>query len=216
MFTGLVETIGQVRTAARTAQGFVLNIDAPKFKDSLKRGDSIAVNGACLTVTEVTRMGFKADVMSVSLANTNLGRLQSGQKVNLERAVVIGSRIGGHIVSGHIDATGRVVDVTKKPDALLVGVSTPPDIVSFMCPKASVAVDGVSLTITAVTMTGFTVSLVEQTRLETTLGDVSVGYIVNLEVDILAKYAALALVSTRSTEKAIAVLTMERLAELGY
>lgn len=156
----------------------------------MKPGDSIAVNGACLTVTDFDRSSFSVDVMPETLKRTNLGQLKSGDGVNLERPVALGGRLGGHLVQGHIDDTGRVVSLEREGDALLFRFEAPPEIMRYTVPKGFIAVDGISLTIMDKDSDSFRVSVVEYTRRNTTLGSRKAGDVVNLEADIIAKYVA--------------------------
>ena len=186
MFTGIIEEIGKVNQAA--AGG--LTIAARDIMPGIKPGDSIAVNGACLTVTTFNASSFSVDVMPETLARTNLGRLRAGDSVNLERPVALGGRLGGHLVQGHVDDTGKVTSVTWDGGTMLIGFEAPPEVMRFTVPKGFITVDGVSLTITDKDDSSFRVSVVDYTRKHTTLGSQQAGDPVNLEVDIMAKYAA--------------------------
>ena len=178
MFTGIVEEIGTVRSVRAGASGAVLDISASKVIYGTKLGDSISVNGVCLTVTPGAGH-FTADVMPESLRRTSLGSLTAGSKVNLERAMECGGRFGGHIVSGHVDACGRVESLTKEGIAVLMTVSVPDNLLKYIAEKGSVTLDGTSLTV---------VSLIPHTLSSTTLGLLRVGSPVNVEVDMLARY----------------------------
>ncbi len=186
MFTGIIEEIGKVNYAAAGS----LTITARDIMPGIKPGDSIAVNGACLTVTTFNANSFSVDVMPETLARTNLGRLRAGDSVNLERPVALGERLGGHLVQGHLDDTGKVTSVRRDGGTMLIGFEAPPEVMRFTAPKGFIAVDGVSLTITDKDNSSFRVSVVDYTRKHTTLGDKQVGDPVNLEVDIMAKYVA--------------------------
>ncbi len=186
MFTGIIEEIGKVNAAAAGS----LTITARDIMPGIKPGDSIAVNGACLTVTTFNASSFSVDVMPETLARTNLGRFHPGDSVNLERPVVLGGRLGGHLVQGHVDDTGKVASVTWDGGTMLIGFEAPPEVMRFTAPKGFIAVDGVSLTITDKDNGSFRVSVVDYTRKHTTLGRQQVGDPVNLEVDITAKYVA--------------------------
>jgi riboflavin synthase len=184
MFTGLVEQMGQVQSA-----GTRLAVRTPLAAD-LERGDSIAVNGVCLTAVDIGEDSFEADVMEETLVRSTLGRLTEGERVNLELALRVGDRLGGHFVQGHVDATGRILDVEEREHSRLLLIGAPPEILRFVVEKGSIAVDGVSLTVTEVDeATGFRVSLIPETLERTTLGSAAAGDPVNLEVDMLAKYA---------------------------
>ena len=184
MFTGIVEEIGVVRGVS--AGG--LTIEAAEALKGTVPGNSMAVNGACLTVTAAGRDGFSVEVMPETLRRTNLGRLRPGDRVNLERALPAGGRLGGHFVQGHIDCTGTVLSVAPEAGALLMKVSVPPEASRYVVEKGFIAVDGVSLTVITRDASSFWVSVVDYTRKNTILGSRRVGDLVNLEVDIIAKY----------------------------
>ncbi|MFH1437134.1 MAG: riboflavin synthase [Pseudomonadota bacterium] len=153
-----------------------------------KPGDSIAVNGVCLTVTSFDASSFSAGIMAETLKRSNLGLLSAGDRVNLERPLTLEGRLGGHLVQGHVDATGRVASVRWDGEAMVIRFEAPPEVMCYIVEKGFIAIDGVSLTVTAMDTSSFQVSIVEYTRKHTTLGDRQVGDSVNLEVDIIAKY----------------------------
>ena len=184
MFTGIVEEIGRVTSA----QAGNLVITASDVLPGIELGGSIAVNGVCLTVTDFNNNSFSVDVMPETLKRTNLGLLSAGDRVNLERPVALGGRLGGHLVQGHIDDTGRVASIIWEGEAMLIRFEAPPEVMRFTVEKGFIAVDGVSLTITTKDASSFWVSVVDYTRKHTTLGSKQVGDPVNLEVDIIAKY----------------------------
>jgi riboflavin synthase len=183
MFTGIVEQMGEVESA-----GTRLAVSTPLAAE-LERGDSIAVNGVCLTAVEISASRFEADVMEETLVRSSLGRLQSGDHVNLELALRVGDRLGGHFVQGHVDSTGRVEAIEQREHSRVIRIGAPPEILRYVVEKGSIAVDGVSLTVADVDAKGFSVSLIPETLERTTLGAVKEGDPVNLEVDMLAKYA---------------------------
>jgi riboflavin synthase len=183
MFTGLIAQTGQVRK-----NGTRLGVETDLAKD-LEPGDSIAVNGVCLTAVDIDENGFEADVMEETLVRSSLGRLQQGDRVNLELALRIGDRLGGHFVQGHVDATGRILEIEQREHSRVLLIGAPPEVLRYIVEKGSIAVDGVSLTVTDVEAKGFSVSLIPETLERTTLGSASEGDPVNLEVDMLAKYA---------------------------
>ena len=183
MFTGLVQTTGTVRSIG----GGRLELDTPAPLD-LSEGDSVAVNGVCLTATAVEDTGFSADVMDETLRRTALGELEQGAGVNLELPLRAGDRLGGHIVQGHVDGTGAVEAVTEEGFARVVRIAAGEEVLRYVVEKGSVAVDGVSLTVAEVDHGGFTVSLIPETLERTTLGSAGTGRRVNLEVDVIAKY----------------------------
>lgn len=189
MFTGIIEEIGTVRSIRGGGSGVVLDIEASKVLEGTATGDSIAVNGVCLTVTPGSGH-FTADAMPETLRRTSLGGLRPGSKVNLERAMVCGGRFGGHLVSGHVDACGRVADLVRDGIALVMRVSVPSDVLRYVTRKGSVTLDGVSLTVASVSDSdsSFTVSLIPHTMASTTLHLLKPGSSVNVEVDMLARY----------------------------
>lgn len=188
MFTGIVEEIGRVRAVRDLGDAIVLDIACRRVVADAAPGDSIAVAGVCLTVTGPRADGFTADVMRESLDRTGLGALAPGDPVNLERAVAAGGRLGGHIMQGHVDGVGEVLARTPAEHWEVVRISLPGRLARYVVEKGSIAVDGVSLTVSAVGEGWFEVSLIPTTLAETTLGDRPAGATVNLEVDVLAKY----------------------------
>ena len=206
MFTGIVEEIGKVISASTTR----LVIAAPQVVDGMNPGDSIAVNGACLTVTDFDRASFSVDVMPETLQRTNLGLLKAGDSVNLERPTALGGKMSGHLVQGHVDNTGRIIALEWEGEALLLQFEAPTEILRYAVPKGFIAVDGISLTITEKDSSSFRVSVVEYTRQNTTLGSRKKGDVVNLEVDIIAKYVA------QFTQPQTGGLTAEFLIEHGF
>ena len=183
MFTGIVEEIGIVKETGRDHLAF----EAHTVVEGTKAGDSIAVNGVCLTVVSVENRGFGVDVMPETVRCTNLGRLHYGDQVNLERALVLGERLGGHLVLGHVDDTGEVLVVSGEEGARIMRISAAAELMPYMVGKGFVAVDGVSLTVVDVDDVSFVVSLVAYTMENTTLGRKRPGDVVNLEVDVIAK-----------------------------
>lgn len=190
MFTGIVEGTARVREMRRLGRGARLFVDAPAILDgqALRPGDSVAVNGVCLTVVAFERGGFAADLSAETLARTTLGRMAPGAAVNLERPVAVAGRLGGHIVQGHVDGVGRVVALREETGARRLEIAAPRDLARYIVDKGSIAVDGVSLTVAGVTPNRFGVVLIPHTCEVTTLGSLEPGHEVNLEVDILAKY----------------------------
>lgn len=184
MFTGIVEEIGRVKNLSSDK----LVIQASRVLEGTKVGDSLAVNGVCLTLTTVKPDGFSVDVMPETMRRTNLGRLHYGDSLNLERAVLVGGRVGGHYVQGHVDDTGKILSVKLEEKALLVRISAPSKLLRYVVNKGFIAVDGVSLTVINPDAFSFMISLVTFTREHTTLGIKKPGDVVNLEVDIISKY----------------------------
>jgi riboflavin synthase len=187
MFTGLVETTAQVRAMQPDADGVRLEVATPLAAE-LSHGDSIAVNGVCLTAVDPDAAGFRADVMSETLRRSSLGPLTEGDEVNVELPLRAGDRLGGHVVQGHVDGTGTVESATDDGFARVVRIACGPEILRYVVEKGSIAVDGVSLTVASVDDAGFSVSLIPETLERTTLGGAAAGRVVNLEVDVLAKY----------------------------
>jgi riboflavin synthase len=186
VFSGIVETLGTVRAHTR---GRIEIVPRTPFAH-LELGESIAVNGACLTVATVDGEAFAADVMPETLQRTTLGELTEGATVNLERALQFGDRVGGHMVSGHVDATGIVTALREDANARWVTIATPDDIIDLVAEKGSIAVDGISLTVVDVFEAAFTVSLIPVTLAQTVAGAWRVATRVNLEVDLIARYVA--------------------------
>jgi riboflavin synthase len=184
VFTGIVEEVGRVTSA----QPGNLVITASQVLQGMEVGGSIAVNGVCLTVTSFDSNSFSVDIMPETLGRTNLGLLGVGGEVNLERPLTPEKQLGGHLVQGHIDNTGRVTSVTWDGEAVLIRFEAPPEAMRYVVRKGFIAVDGVSLTIVDYDASSFLVSIVEYTRKHTTLGSRRVGDLVNLEVDVIAKY----------------------------
>ena len=198
MFTGIVEELGVIDAVVDQGDAVRLTVRGPHVLVDAGLGDSIAVNGCCLTVAERDQDTFTADVMHETLAKTSLGVLQPGSRVNLERAVTAATRLGGHIVQGHVDGTGSLLGRTPSEHWELVEVALPDELARYLVPKGSITVDGVSLTVVEVHTASFTVSLIPETLARTTLGLKREGDPVNLEVDVIAKYVE-RLLATRTT-----------------
>ena len=188
MFTGIVGEVGEVVGCEKTDRGSRLGVDAPRTTEDLNVGDSVAVNGICLTATHVEQPRFWVEAMAETLARSNLEGLEEGSRVNLERPLPIGGRLDGHIVQGHIDAAGVITDIRPEGRSRRVTVSVPNGLERYLVYKGSVALDGVALTVTAVDGGSFEVALIPHTLEVTTLSDLEVGRRTNVEVDILAKY----------------------------
>ena len=188
MFTGIVEEIGLVENVKKGPASASVTINAPAVTAGTKTGDSIAVNGICLTVTSLAGSTFTADIMHESLNRSSLSDLRRGSRVNLERAMAADGRFGGHIVSGHVDGTGIISAIREDDNAVWYTVRTSPAIMRYIVEKGSVTIDGVSLTVAAVTEDSFSVSVILHTRQVTIMGDLRAGDNVNLENDIIGKY----------------------------
>lgn len=188
MFTGIIEEIGTVISVLRGKHSAVLTIEAKKILDGTKVGDSIAVNGVCLTATALGSEQFQADVMHETLDRSSLGSLVAGSPVNLERAMEAGGRFGGHIVSGHIDGTGKIAKIHSDDNAIWYTIQASPQILRYIIEKGSIAIDGISLTVAALSSQDFQVSIIPHTLQQTILGQKKPGEIVNLENDCIGKY----------------------------
>lgn len=188
MFTGIIEEIGTVVAMTRGARSFSLEVRAQKVLEDTKIGDSISTNGVCLTVTELSENSFKADVMPETVSRTALQELTAGSLVNLERALSLQTRLGGHIVTGHIDGTGRISQRRNDDNALWISIECAPSLLRHIVEKGSITIQGVSLTVARVDESSFAVSLIPHTQSVTTLHNLRIGSLVNLETDIIAKY----------------------------
>ena len=188
MFTGIVRERGSVAAVDGGAEGVRLRIEAPRTAAQAMVGDSVAINGVCLTVTERNGASLSFDAVPETLARTALHRLAAGSHVNVEPALRTGEPLGGHYVQGHVDGVGRVRGVEAEGDGVRLGVEAPAEVLRYCVEKGSIAVEGVSLTIAALREDGFEIALIPHTLAETTLGDLAPGDPVNLEVDVLAKY----------------------------
>ena len=188
MFTGIIEETGQLKSVRKGAHSAVLTISAELVLEDVKIGDSIAVNGICLTVTDFTDTGFSADVMHETLNRSTLGRLPLGARVNLERAMPANGRFGGHLVAGHVDGVGTVTAVQKDDNAVWYTIAPPQELLRYVVEKGSVALDGISLTVAKVTSRDFSVSVIPHTAAVTVLSDRRKGDCVNVETDIIGKY----------------------------
>jgi len=188
LFTGIVEEIGKILKIEEGKDFLHITIEGNKVLKSLNLGDSIAVNGVCLTVTNFNNNSFTADVMAETLRKSSLKALSKGSLVNLERAVTLNKPLGGHIVSGHIDGTGEIINIKKEGIATLLEIEAKENLLKYMVPKGSIALDGVSLTLVDVKEKSFTVSLIPHTKEATILINKNIGYIINIECDVLGKY----------------------------
>lgn len=188
MFTGIVEEKGSIAAIKKGQKSSVVSIKGSIIFDDLKIGDSVAVNGICLTVTSIKDNIFTADVMPETLSRSSLGEVKIGGSVNLERAMAADGRFGGHIVSGHIDGTGEIINIKRDDNAVWYTIRTKPEIMKYIVEKGSVAIDGISLTVAKVSHDNFSVSIIPHTLKETVLSEKRVGSSVNLENDIVGKY----------------------------
>lgn len=226
MFTGIVEEVGTVANLQRGAASAILRINAHTVLEDCHIGDSIAVNGVCLTVTSFDSSSFAVDVMHETLDRSSLGALKTGSKVNLERAMAANGRFGGHIVSGHIDATGTIRSIERDDNAIWYTIATPSEVLRYIVEKGSIAIDGISLTVARVDATSFAVSTIPHTNEVTTLSERRVGDVVNLENDIIGKYVEKLLVggapsvyspdTARGSSTGNSNITLDFLAENGF
>ena len=214
MFTGIIEELGTVLAMKRGSNSSEISIQAEKVLEDVKLGDSIAINGVCLTVTSFDKQHFIADMMAETLAKTNLRDLSNGQKINLERAARLGDRMGGHLVQGHVDGVGTIAEQQTVDIARILRIKTPPEVLKYVVPKGSVAIDGISLTVVDVFTDSFTVSIIPHTAKVTTLGFKKPGDTVNLEADIIGRYVERLLQKGGGEYKS--KLNTEFLAEHGY
>ena len=217
MFTGIIEEVGRLERLA----GGEIAIRAKKVLEDVALGDSIAVNGICLTVTRFDAAHFTADVMPETIRRTSLAELRRGSRVNLERALTLKSRLGGHIVSGHIDGVGTIAAMREEGNAILLTVRASADILRYIVEKGSVALDGISLTVASVSAADFTVSLIPHTREITNLREKSVGSRLNIETDILGKYVEKLFPGVRTqgesdAPKSAGGITMDFLRQQGF
>lgn len=214
MFTGIIEELGTVQRLERGSNSCLISINASKVLEDVKLGDSIAINGVCLTVTSFDKEHFTADMMAETLNKTNLKDLSSGQKINLERAARLGDRMGGHLVQGHVDAVGKIVEQQKVDIATILRIRVPEEILGYIVAKGSIAIDGISLTVVEVFTDSFTISIIPHTARMTTLGFKKPGDTVNLEADIIGRYVERLL--KKSQGKGKTALSPEFLAEHGF
>jgi riboflavin synthase len=218
MFTGIIEELGRVRSLERRGEGVRIRVEARVVSEGTQEGDSISVNGVCLTALDVEHGSFAADGSRETLQRSTLGSLRAGSFVNLERAVTPTTRLGGHIVQGHVDARGRFLSAQDHGGSWTVRVAYPKEIARYLVFKGSVAVEGVSLTVAALTEEYFEIAVIPKTWALTNLSHLRAGDEVNLEADIIAKYVERILSTGKSDEEQPqpSGLTLERLADLGY
>jgi riboflavin synthase len=213
MFTGLIEEVCAVKLVSRRAEAIVLTIDLGNIADGCKIGDSIAINGACLTISKLQGSVASFDVSSETLSKTTLAKLQPSAQVNIERAMKANDRFGGHFVLGHIDGTAMIKRIDRRGDFADITFSASPELLDQMVVKGSVAVDGISLTIAAMDDNSFSVALIPETLKKTTLGKAKVGDIVNIETDIIVKTVKKQLEKILPQEQK---MTVEKLKQLGF
>ena len=217
MFSGIIETVGRVRTVRSGEGGARIATEAGGLLDGVKLGDSISINGACMTVVEFAGQVFEADVSPESLRMTNLGGLKAGDGVNLERALALGDRLGGHMVTGHIDGLGEIRGRRADGDSIWLTVAAPPEVMRYIVFKGSVAVDGISLTVAACDEDSFSIAIIPHTSEATTLTEKKDGEAVNLEADLIGKYVE-KLLDPHSRARAAGGggVSLDKLKEHGY
>ncbi len=215
MFTGIIEEVGKIRSLVASTTAGQLCVAAERVLSGVKLGDSIAVNGVCLTVTKHSAKELSFDISAETLQRTTLGSLRSGDNVNLERALAVGERLGGHIVQGHVDGRGRFLQRLTVGASVMMRFAYPHDLARYICLKGSITVDGISLTVAQLDNESFEVAVVPHTLKSTNLEHLANGDKVNLGVDILAKYLE-RLLSFSPAKEQPAALTLERLRDMGY
>ena len=213
MFTGIIEAIGTIRQATPKSSQMRLTVDIGRLAEGTSSGDSIAVNGVCLTVCRLAGMCAIFDVSTETIRRSNLTTLKPGSKVNLERAMSAQGRFGGHIVQGHVDGVGKIAAIRKQADFAEFRFETSPDLLKQMVPKGSVAVDGISLTVAKLDKTGFEIALIPTTLAETTWHNAKIGDTVNIETDILVKIIQRQLDTMIPNSKG---LTLDKITEYGF
>ncbi|KAB3528798.1 riboflavin synthase [Alkaliphilus serpentinus] len=216
MFTGIIEEIGKIKSLSKSGDGASIVVEAKKVLEDVKLGDSISTNGVCLTVNQFNSNSFRVDVMAETMRRSNLRSLKVGSRVNLERAVAVGTRLGGHIVSGHIDDVGIIQEYEKEDNAVWITVQPSRELLKYIINKGSIAIDGVSLTVAYVDDRIFKVSIIPHTKDETTLIEKGVGQLVNLECDMIVKYIEKLINHKDDKENGKKDITMEFLAKHGF
>ena len=216
MFTGIVEEMGTIQNIRRGRSSAVLDIAAKTVLSDVHVGDSIAVNGVCLTVTDYSASGFSADVMHETLNRSSLAQLKPGSRVNLERAMAADGRFGGHIVAGHVDGVGTVTNLRRDDNAIWYTIQADPGILRYVVEKGSITIDGISLTVAVVDEHSFQISAIPHTVAVTVLQDRRPGDIVNLETDIIGKYVEKLLLAPAAEEKPASRITKDFLTQYGF
>ena len=216
MFTGIIEEVGVIKSIRMGAQTAVITIEAEKVLEDIHLGDSIAMNGVCLTVTSFDSHSYSVDIMHESLKRNNLGSMKSGSRVNLERAMAADGRFGGHIVAGHVDGTGKITSMEKDDNAVWIYIQAEPSVLKYIVEKGSITIDGISLTVAKVDEKSFAVSVIPHTGTHTTLLEKKPGDTVNLENDMIGKYVEKLLNYQEKENKPSSRITMEFLRENGF
>ena len=216
MFTGIVEEVGQIQSIKKGEKSSKLIINASLVLDETLVGDSISTNGVCLTVTRINNSSFEADVMAETLRMSNLGNLQTGDQVNLERALTLNKRLGGHLVSGHIDGIGEIISREKEDNAIWITIKTSANIIRYIIGKGSIAIDGISLTVAYVDEQVFKVSIIPHTGTNTSLLTKLQGETVNLECDLIGKYVEKLLGIQNSSNRSSRTIDANFLESYGF
>ena len=216
MFTGIIEEVGVIKNIKMGAKSAVITIQANTVMEDIHLGDSIAMNGVCLTVTSFDKNSYSVDVMHETLRRTNLGALKGGSRVNLERAMAADGRFGGHIVAGHVDGTGVITSMKQDDNAVWIDIETDASVLKYIVEKGSITIDGISLTVAQVDSRSFAVSVIPHTGMHTTLLEKKPGDSVNLETDMIGKYVEKLLGYQEQEQKPKSNITMEFLMEHGF
>ena len=216
MFTGIIEEVGVIKNIKMGAKSAVITIHAETVMEDIHLGDSIAMNGVCLTVTSFDKNSYSVDVMHETLRRTNLGALKGGSRVNLERAMAADGRFGGHIVAGHVDGTGVITSMKQDDNAVWIDIETDASVLKYIVEKGSITIDGISLTVAQVDSRSFAVSVIPHTGMHTTLLEKKPGDSVNLETDMIGKYVEKLLGYQEQEQKPKSNITMEFLMENGF
>ena len=216
MFTGIIEEVGVIKNIKMGAKSAVITIQANTVMEDIHLGDSIAMNGVCLTVTSCDKNSYSVDVMHETLRRTNLGALKGGSRVNLERAMAADGRFGGHIVAGHVDGTGVITSMKQDDNAVWIDIETDASVLKYIVEKGSITIDGISLTVAQVDSRSFAVSVIPHTGMHTTLLEKKPGDSVNLETDMIGKYVEKLLGYQEQEQKPKSNITMEFLMENGF
>lgn len=216
MFTGIIEEVGVIKNIKMGAKSAVITIQANTVMEDIHLGDSIAMNGVCLTVTSFDKNSYSVDVMHETLRRTNLGALKGGSRVNLERAMAADGRFGGHIVAGHVDGTGVITSMKQDDNAVWIDIETDASVLKYIVEKGSITIDGISLTVAQVDSRSFAVSVIPHTGMHTTLLEKKPGDSVNLETDMIGKYVEKLLGYQEQEKQPKSNITMEFLMENGF
>ncbi|QGT99607.1 Riboflavin synthase eubacterial/eukaryotic [Candidatus Syntrophocurvum alkaliphilum] len=216
IFTGIIEELGVVKNIVKGANSCKINIQCQEVLSDVKLGDSIAINGVCLTVVEFSKNHFIADVMAETLEKTILKELKSGSQINLERALRLSDRLGGHLVQGHVDGVGTILEKENLDISIIFRIQAPEHVLKYIIPKGSIAIDGISLTVVDVFAESFSVSVIPHTATITTLGQKDTGDKVNLETDIIGRYIERLILNNKGEIKDQSKIDLNFLSEHGF